>query len=146
MTPSLRAGRRCYGAIVILAVSGCIDTTGVEGDYADVVGLWDYTAQQAAPVRQLTGTLDVSEQVADLMSGSLSFTETDGLGGVTAAAGPATGRVIATTDVDFDVQLSSATRRHVGRFSANADTISGTWIALTGGLSGQFRLVRGVGP
>lgn len=136
------ASPRAVGLLALVAAGGCIDTTGVDGEFADLLGPWTYTAQQAAPVRQLTGTLSVNEQVADLISGSLSYTETDGLGGIAVGAGPATGRVIGSTDVDFDVQLSTVTRRHVGRFSANGDTVNGTWVALTGGLSGQFKLVR----
>jgi hypothetical protein len=54
--------------------------------------------------------------------------------------GPISGRAIGQSDVDFDVELSSGTRRFVARLVA--DTISGAWVQVSNSTNGTFRAVR----
>lgn len=121
-------------------VAGCSLPTSSSGDVADLRGTWAYTGTQSVPALQLAGTLSITSQDGDLCGGTLTFTESDGLGGMRMDGGPVSGRVIERTDVDFDMLRSTGARRHVARL--RADTIEGTWVQLSSGLSGQFRAVR----
>lgn len=111
-----------------------------------IVGAWRFSGRQLAPADgELTGTLSVASQAGATIAGSLNVVETDGRGGQRRTAGAFAGRTIDSTTVDFDVSLSGATRRHVGRVVR--DSMTGTWIeqsALGGAptASGSFVAVR----
>lgn len=109
-----------------------------------IAGAWRYVAQQAASPATIGGTLDVTSRSATTFAGTADLTET--LGGVPQQrlAGPVTGRMPDLATVELDVVLPGASRRHVGRLSA--DTIAGAWfdVLSSGGIaaSGTFRAVR----
>lgn len=109
-------------------------------------GTWTYTGTQAAPARELVGTLVVSNQTGGQISGSLTWEERDGVGGVDVKSSPLSGRVIGLEDTDFDALHIDGTRRHVARISANADTMVGAWIATALSRNGSFRAVRSAAP
>lgn len=119
-----------------LLVAGCESNTGVNGDVADVRGTWEFTGTQSAPSLQLDGTLLISGQDGDLVTGSLSWEERDGLGGTTAHAGSVSGRVIGQDDIDFDVFAGEGVRRHVARLAMG--TMEGAWVQVSTGRSGEF--------
>ncbi len=123
-----------------LAATGCdLASTSVE-DPADVRGTWAFTGDQAVPPRDLVGTLTISDQQGDLISGTMSWEERDGGGGITLDGGAVTGRVLGPEDVDFDVIRAAGSRRFLARITA--DTLVGTWVELVGGRSGDFRAER----
>lgn len=126
--------------MVLLVIVGCTATTSSLGDPADVRGEWTFTAEQVTPALTLTGTLSITDQDDDLISGTLSWEERDGLGNVRADGGPITGRVLGAEDVDFDLIRAGGSRRHVARLIA--DTMEGTWLQQSVGASGEFRAVR----
>ena len=130
----------------VFAMTACAASTEPQGPSADVRGAWSYSGTQASPVRELAGTLVVSAQVGADVSGSLSWEERDGLGGVISRSAPISGRIIGMTDADFDVMAPDATRRHVARLSSNLDTLEGIWIATTLGQNGSFKAVRSAVP
>lgn len=144
----MRPPRLGLGALALVQVSvlACIDTTAPDGTYAQVAGGWTYTGTQAEPARQLEGDFVVSNQNGDLITGTITFLESDGVGNVDLRGGPVSGRVIETTDVDFDLTLGAAQRRHVARISANGDTIQGVWVQPADGLSGTFLAIRQPSP
>jgi hypothetical protein len=127
--------------LLALALAGCSFTTEPAGEVADVRGSWQYSGEQTAPVLTLEGTLNIAAQSGDMVSGQLSWEERDPGGGTLVRGGPVSGRVIGTTDVDFDVLLAGTERRHVGRITR--DTIRGAWVEVSSGRNGEFLAVRG---
>jgi hypothetical protein len=128
--------------LLALAASAiaCSLSTEPSGPVSDLLGTWTLSGDQASPAFVFSGTVEVESQTRTTMVGIASWTEPDGMGGTASRGGPLNGRVIDTTDVDFDVTVSGSERRHVGRISENQDTIVGVW--LQSGLSGTFRLIR----
>jgi hypothetical protein len=139
-------------AVLLLSLSvavpalGCDTSTGPSGPAADVLGTWTYTGTQAAPARELVGTLVITNQTGGQISGSLTWEERDGIGGVDVKSSPLSGRVIGLEDTDFDALHPEGTRRHVARISANGDTIVGVWIASSLSRNGNFRALRSAAP
>ena len=123
-------------SVALLLVAGCESSTGVSGEVADVRGPWEFTGTQLAPSLQLSGTLVIAGQDGDLVTGSLSWEERDGLGGTTAHAGSVSGRVIGLTDIDFDVFAGEGVRRHVARLGTGS--MEGAWVQVSTGRSGEF--------
>ncbi len=123
-----------------LALGGCSVPTSSSGEPADVRGAWAFEAEQVAPALTLTGTLTITSQDGDLISGTLSWQESDGAGGMRVDGGPVTGRVLGDEDVDFDLLRSGGSRRHVAHLVA--DTMEGSWVQQPNGPSGTFRAVR----
>lgn len=137
--------RRSLAAIAAtLAVSACSLATEPPGEVADIRGTWHYSGDQAAPALTLDGTLLISMQTDDVVSGQLSWQEQAAGGGVQNDGGPVSGRVIGDSDVDFDVLRSGSERRHVGRITA--DTIRGAWVELSSGRSGTFVAIKQAAP
>ncbi len=138
--------RRVYGhllsaALLSVGISACAMPTAAEVDVVDLRGTWQLTAEQSAPAASLEGTLLIEQQEGDLILGSASWSERDGIGTTVWRAGAVSGRVIESTDVDFDIVVDGVARRHVARLSS--DTMSGSWIEFTSGARGSFRAVRG---
>jgi hypothetical protein len=129
-------------AAAALLATGCSLATDPVGEVADLRGTWRYSGDQTAPALTLEGTLTITAQSADVISGQLSWQEQAAGGGTRTDGGPVSGRVIETTDVDFDVILGAVERRHVGRITG--DTVRGAWIELTSGKSGNFLAIRGL--
>ncbi len=127
-------------AAAALMASACESGTGVDGDVADVRGTWAYTGDQSAPSLALAGELVIESQAGDLLTGSLSWEERDGQGGVTTHAGAVSGRVIGHDDVDFDVFASNGVRRHVARLVDGS--MDGAWVQVSTGRSGRFEAAR----
>lgn len=129
---------------LLLPLSACLsmgcEITGTEGFGADTRGVWDMTGRQAAPLRDLVGTFDITDQRGQTIGGVASWEELGGVGGIVIAGGPITGRAIGTADVDFDVTLPGGVRRFVAR--RIADTLDGTWVQASNATSGTFRAVR----
>lgn len=127
---------------VAAASFGCSLGGDPLGPVADLRGVWIYSGTQAVPALGLEGTLTLAEQSGSQVEGSASWVEEDGLGGTSLRAGSLAGTVIGETDVDMEVALAGAVRRHVARISANGDTLEGVWSDVAGGLSGTFTAVR----
>lgn len=130
----------------MLSVAACASTTGPSGPTADVRGTWSYSGTQATPSLTLAGTMVITTQNGGSISGSLSWDEQDGLGGSTLHSAPISGRIVGLQDADFDALVPDATRRHVARISANADTMVGVWIASASSRNGSFTAVRTAHP
>lgn len=126
-------------AVLLLAATLACDLTSPEGNAADVRGTWQFTGTQAAPDASLEGNFSITEQTGQAIAGSATWNETSP-GGVTMQGGPIAGRAIGESDVDFDVTLSSGTRRFVARLVA--DTIEGAWVQVSTSTNGTFRAVR----
>ncbi|HEV7388250.1 MAG TPA: hypothetical protein VGN73_06550 [Gemmatimonadaceae bacterium] len=128
-----------------MLVSACLKSTEPQPSLLQLDGAWSYTGIQTGPVREsLTGTLTVSRESGTSFQGRLDLVGINSqtgqsrvLGGLVSGAGSA------TDVIDFDADIETNPRRHVGQIVA--DTISGTWVSSsTGGstASGTFRLER----
>jgi hypothetical protein len=108
-------------------------------------GSWNYTGIQTGPVREtLTGTLTISRESGNSFQGRLDVVGVNAQSGQSRVLGGlVSGSESATQVVDFDADLESTPRRHVGQIVA--DTITGTWIGSSSDgtmSSGTFRVER----
>lgn len=129
-----------WAVLGLVSLVGCSLSTEPLGEVADLRGIWTYTGTQAVPALDFAGTLTLAEQRSAQVEGTASWVEQDGLGNTTLRGGSLAGTVIGITDVDLEVALTDAVRRHVGRISVNGDTLQGVWAGA--GLSGTFTAVR----
>lgn len=145
MTSRLRA---ILGALVFVTsglLSACLKSTAPQDSLVRLNGSWIYTGVQTGPVREtLTGTLTISRESGASFQGRLYLVRFNPQSGLsTALEGQVSGSESATNVVDFDADLESSPRRHVGQIVA--DTITGTWIGSSpdGTMSsGTFRVER----
>lgn len=127
------------GLILIVA---CQPLTGTEGQALEVLGTWRYSASQLAPQWQMTGELEFRSQRGTDVVGTARWEARDAMGAVLIGGGPVSGRVIGLGDIDFDVEATDGSRRHVARF-VTADSMEGVWVQSSDGRSGDFYAGRG---
>jgi len=149
MTRSILRRRMITGALSIvgaLLVSGCLKSTEPQPSTLQLNGTWNYTGIQTGPVREtLSGTLTISRESGSSFQGRLDLVAVNSQTGESRVLGGlVSGSESASDVIDFDAEVESSPRRHVGQIVA--DTISGTWVGSgTGGTmpSGTFRVERG---
>lgn len=146
--PTRRYLRGVLIAVMLSAsalLSACLRSTEAQPSLLQLAGSWSYSGEQTSPVREiLTGTLKISSESGMSFQGRLDIvgvnSQTDqsrALGGLVS------GTEQASNVIDFDADLESTPRRHVGQLVA--DTITGTWVgASPNGVmsSGTFRAER----
>ena len=126
-------------------IGGCLKSTEPQPSLLHLNGTWSYTGVQTGPVREtLVGTLTVSRESGTSFQGRLDLVGTNSQSGQTRVLGGlVSGSESGSDIVDFDANIETTARRHVGQIVA--DTITGTWIGEgTGGAtaSGTFRVER----
>jgi hypothetical protein len=145
MKSSFRAGV----AALVIATSGlasaCLQSTEPQPSQLGLIGSWNYTGIQSGPVREtLTGTLTISRESGTSFQGQLVLEAVNSQTGEQRVFnGPVSGSESGVDVIDFDANVESAPRRHVGTIVQ--DTISGTWIGSSSGgtmTSGTFRVER----
>ena len=140
--------RAVLGAFVFVTsglLSACLKSTAPQDSLMRLNGSWNYTGVQSGPVQEtLTGTLTISRESGASFQGRLYLERFNPQSGLTTVVeGQVSGSESATNVVDFDADLESSPRRHVGQIVA--DTITGTWIGSSpdGTMSsGTFRVER----
>jgi hypothetical protein len=140
--------RAVLSALVIAAsglLSACLQSTEPQASVLQLNGSWNYTGIQTGPVREtLTGTLTISRESGNSFQGRLDLVGVNAQSGQSRVLGGlVSGSESATHVVDFDADLESSPRRHVGQIVA--DTITGTWIGSSSDgtmSSGTFRVER----
>lgn len=148
-----RATRRHLRGVLIAVMLGgsallsaCLRSTEAQPSLLQLAGSWSYSGEQtSSPVREiLTGTLDISSESGMSFQGWLVI---EGVNSQTdqrrSLDGPVSGTEQASNVIDFDADVESTPRRHVGQLVA--DTITGTWVgASPNGVmsSGTFRAER----
>lgn len=145
MTSRLRA---ILGAVVIVMsglLSACLKSTAPQDSLVQLSGSWNYTGVQTGPVQEtLSGTLTISRESGASFQGRLDLVGVNAQSGQTRVLGGlVSGSETATDIIDFDADLESSPRRHVGQIVA--DTITGTWIGSSSDgtmSSGTFRVER----
>jgi hypothetical protein len=133
------------GLAWVALLSACLKSTEPRPSSLDLNGTWSYTGTQTSPVREtLTGTLTVSTESGSTFLGHLDLVAVSAQSGQTRTlAGIVSGALQGTDVIDFDANLETNTRRHVGQIVA--DTVSGSWVASgpDGPVSsGTFRIER----
>jgi hypothetical protein len=145
MTPRPRS---LLGALLIVTsglLSACLKSTAPQASLVQLSGSWNYTGVQTGPVQEtLSGTLTISRESGASFQGRLDLVGINAQSGQTRVLGGlVSGSESATDIIDFDADLESSPRRHVGQIVA--DTITGTWIGSSpdGTMSsGTFRVER----
>ena len=149
MTTATRSRVRVLLRAVLFAsaaiLSACLRSTEPQPSLLQLNGSWNYTGIQTGPVREnLTGTLTVSAESGTSFQGRLDLVGTNTQTGQNRVLGGlVSGSESSSNIVDFDANLESTPRRHVGQIVA--DTITGTWIGSSpdGTMSsGTFRVER----
>jgi len=140
--------RMSFGALLFASaslLSACLRSTAPQSSLLQLAGSWNYTGVQTGPIREtLTGTLTISSESGVSFQGRLDVV------GVNAQTGQnrVLGGLVSGSEggpgvIDFDANLESTPRRHVGQIVA--DTITGTWIGSSSDgtmSSGTFRVER----
>jgi hypothetical protein len=126
-------------------ITGCLKSTEPQPSLLQLNGTWNYTGVQTGPVQEtLTGTLTISRESGTSFQGRLDLIGVNAQSGQSRVLGGlVSGSESATNVIDFDADLESASRRHVGQIVA--DTITGTWVGpgSDGTMSsGTFRVER----
>jgi hypothetical protein len=145
----MKSSFRAAVAALVIATSGlasaCLQSTEPQPSLLGLNGTWNYTGVQSGPVREtLSGTLTVSRESGTSFQGRLDLVAVNSQTGESRVLGGLVSGSESGVDViDFDADVESAPRRHVGTIVQ--DTISGTWIGSSSGgtmTSGTFRVER----
>jgi len=145
MKSSFRAGVAALVIATSSLASACLQSTEPQPSQLGLIGSWNYTGVQSGPVREtLTGTLTISRESGTSFQGQLVLEAVNSQTGERRIFnGPVSGSESGVDVIDFDANVESAPRRHVGTIVQ--DTISGTWIGSSSGgtmTSGTFRVER----
>ncbi|MDP9204292.1 MAG: hypothetical protein M3P12_02405 [Gemmatimonadota bacterium] len=146
MKPRFRAGLAALLIATSGLVSACLRSTEPQPSLLALNGSWNYTGVQSGRVQEtLSGTLTISRESGTSFQGRLDLvSENVQTGQSRAFGGLVSGSESGVDVIDFDADLESAPRRHVGTIVA--DTITGTWIGSSPDgtvTSGTFRVERG---
>jgi hypothetical protein len=140
--------RTTLGALILASsslLSACLKSTEPQASLIDLNGSWRYTGVQTTPPREaLTGTLTISSASGVSFQGMLVLDARNEATGITRQLnGSVSGSESGSDIIDFDANVDSPARRHVGTIVA--DTITGTWIGSSPNgttSSGTFRVER----
>ena len=137
--------RSTTGLLTLALISGCLKSTEPQPSTLQLNGSWNYTGIQTGPVREnLSGTLTVSRESGSSFEGRLDLVAVNSQTGQSRVLGGlVSGSESGGNVIDFDADVETNPRRHVGQIVA--DTISGTWVgsASDGTMtSGTFRVER----
>ena len=119
---------RSFCSLLVIAAAACASPVDQSEGGPDLLGRWSYSATQAAPATQLSGTLTVVRQEGASFDARLEVQERDAQGNLRNWSAVVSGRTVGTEVIDFDVYENLLARRHVGR--VRGDSIMGTWAQL----------------
>ena len=141
----IRMSLRALVLASAVVLSGCLRSTEPQPSLLQLNGSWNYTGIQTGPVREsLSGTLTISAESGTSFQGRLDLVGVNSQTGQSRVLGGlVSGSESSSSVVDFDANVESTPRRHVGQIVA--DTITGTWIGSSpdGTMSsGTFRVER----
>jgi len=140
--------RLSFGALLFgnaSLLSACLRSTEAQPSLLQLNGSWNYMGVQTSPVPEiLTGTLTISRESGTSFQGRLHLVASNTQTGEPRVLdGVVSGSESSPPIIDFDADLESTPRRHVGQIVA--DTITGTWIGSSSDgtmSSGTFRVER----
>lgn len=132
-----------FTMMCIFALGACNSPTASDNDGAPwLQGSWDYTAEQSSPWLQMNGTLTITEQVGNAISGSIDYIELDAAGIPRRRIELFNGRIRGGRSITIDAATDDKPRKHTGALVN--DSIGGTFDKeLTEGrLQGSFAARR----
>lgn len=137
--------KRLLLVAISLASAACLKSTEPQPSLLQLNGTWNYVGVQTSPTREnLSGTLTISRESGTSFQGRLDLVATSTQSGQSIVLGGlVSGAESDGSVIDFDADLESTPRRHVGQVVA--DTISGTWVGTSSGgvvATGTFRVER----
>ena len=137
--------KRLLVVAISLVGTACLKSTEPQPSLLQLNGTWNYVGVQTSPTREnLSGTLTISRESGTSFQGRLDLVATNTQSGQsTVLGGLVSGAESDGSVIDFDADLESTPRRHVGQVVA--DTISGTWVGTSSGgvvATGTFRVER----
>ena len=137
--------KRLLLVAISLTGTACLKSTEPQPSLLQLNGTWNYVGVQTSPTREnLSGTLTISRESGTSFQGRLDLVATNTQSGQsTVLGGLVSGAESDGSVIDFDADLESTPRRHVGQVVA--DTISGTWVGTSSGgvvATGTFRVER----
>ena len=131
-------------AALALLASGCANAPTDEGPARFPLARdWHYSADQQTPDRtRIEGEIQFTFQSGLRFDGAVDVIETDFLGQGERRTGILSGRFRDSANVEFDLRLDDASRRHVGQVAR--DSILGSWFQTSGTSTarGTFRMSR----
>jgi hypothetical protein len=131
-------------AALSLGASACLKSTAPQPSTLQLAGTWKYTGVQTGAVPEtLDGTLTISQESGISFQGRLDVVGTNSQTLQTRVLGGLVSGSESSDVIDFDADLETTPRRHVGQIVA--DTITGTWVGegSNGAMSsGTFRVER----
>ena len=145
MKSRLRAALVSLLIATCVSLSACLRSTEPQPSLLALNGSWNYTGVQSGPVREtLSGTLVISRESGTSFQGRVDLVGVNGLTGESRLLnGLVSGSASGANVIDFDADIESTPRRHVGTIVG--DTITGTWIGSSSDgtvSSGTFRIER----
>ncbi len=130
-----------FGSSFLL--SACLKSTEPQASLLDLSGTWHYTGVQTSGIHEaLDGKLTITRESGMSFHGLLILQAVNQQTGLPRQlTGVVSGSESGIDVIDFDADIESITRRHVGTIVA--DTIAGNWISPTDPtIAGTFRVVR----
>lgn len=129
----------------LLLLGACLKPTDVQPSQLTLGGTWSYSGAQTNPVREnLSGTLTISIESGTSFQGRLDAVGVNPQTGQNRVLmGLVSGTEESSSFIDFDADVETVARRHVGQIVA--DTITGTWVGSSSDgtvISGTFRAER----
>jgi hypothetical protein len=106
-----------YIALVgLLWAAACDSPTegGAVESTPHIEGGWDYTATQSSPALRMSGTLTITAQDGNAISGSLDYMETDAAGIARRRIEMFNGRIRGKHSISLDAITGDGTRKHTG--------------------------------
>jgi hypothetical protein len=137
-----RSAAPWLAALLVLAAACAGGTEPGVGAAAALEGTWHYTGVQTSGTRiSYDGTVTIGEVHGSDFAGNFDAGSSTPEGNVIRVNGVVTGRVDGGV-LDFDLQLTDDTRRHVGSLNAAGDTVTGTWANADVSSLGSFKMAR----
>ena len=117
---------KCIALVGLLLAAACDSPTegGAVESTPHIQGSWQYTATQTSPALHMSGTLTITAQDRNAISGSIDYIETDAAGIGRRRIEMFNGRIRGERSISIDAITSDGTRKHTG--SIVNDSIGGS--------------------
>jgi hypothetical protein len=108
-------GMRKAAMLLIAVCAACSSPASPEADSTPLIqGQWDYTASQTNPQLTMTGTLTITVQTQNEITGSIDYMELDAASITRHRVEMFSGRIRGNGSVTIDAGATDGTRRHIG--------------------------------
>lgn len=117
---------RLLAILCLLPFAACDSPTSMGGEIVPwLQGSWDYAASQTSPTLRMNGTLSITRQIGDSLSGSIEYVEVDAQGHGRTRLQLFTGHIRDSRNVVIYAYDGNRTRAHAGVLAG--DSIGGSY-------------------